>query len=253
MWITIDKIKKEFNKQIWIEIILTLILYLSSIICDHSKPHHMYIPNQETNPMISYPFYSLETFPYPICCIISVVVPSIFVYFFAKKRDSPKYLVIGILAVVFTFSLTRSVTDLLKLYAGRPRPNFTEMTKAGYAVDAYKSFPSGHTATMFNSMLFLSLLLYGEFKIFVGNGSLSKMLLCSLPLLFACIVGISRTRDYYHNFDDVVAGALIGSVLAYFTYCSKFESLTSKYAGEMEIKTGDYLDLEDEEIYLTQY
>ena len=210
----------------------------------------MDIPNQETNPSISYPYIANETFPYSICILISLIVPSIFVFYFAKKRSSTKYLVIGILAVVFTFSLTRFATDLLKLYAGRPRPNFTEMTKAGYAIDAYKSFPSGHTSTMFNSMFYLSLLLYGEYRIFSGNGSLFKMLICSLPLLFASIVGISRTRDYYHNFDDVVAGALIGSLIAIFTYFSKYESLLSKYAGDMEIKNNDYLELEDEEVYL---
>jgi membrane-associated phospholipid phosphatase len=59
-------------------------------------------------------------------------------------------------------------------------------------------------------MTFLSLYLAGKFQLFNGRGHVAKVAFVFIPLLAALLVGISRVNDYWHHWQDVFAGALIG-------------------------------------------
>ena len=52
-----------------------------------------------------------------------------------------------------------------------------------------------------------------------------KLLITVLPIFLAFLVAISRTRDYRHNFSDVLAGMIIGVFSAVFGYFLHYPGL----------------------------
>lgn len=65
-------------------------------------------------------------------------------------------------------------------------------------------------AGSFAGLGFLSLYLSGKIQAFDGKGHVAKLCIVILPLLFAALVGISRVDDYWHHWQDVFAGGLLG-------------------------------------------
>ncbi|EDR28748.1 phosphatidic acid phosphatase type 2 domain-containing protein 1B, putative [Entamoeba dispar SAW760] len=143
----------------------------------------------------------------------------------------------------FAVSLCLFLTNAFKLFSGKPRPNYYSLIDNNKASKGYQSFPSGHSSTTFNGMMFLTLLLCGEYKVFNGDGSILKLIGCCFPLLFGFLVAISRVRDYFHGYDDIIAGSLLGCVIALLCYVLKFRALWSKNSGE--IKTEEYREFDD--------
>lgn len=50
----------------------------------------------------------------------------------------------------------------------------------------------------------------GKIKPFDRRGHVAKLCVVFLPLLIASLVGISRVDDYWHHWEDVLAGGLLG-------------------------------------------
>lgn len=131
---------------------------------------------------------------------------------------------------------TMLFTDVFKLNAGRLRPDFMarcfpDITgrctnpNLNDVRDSRLSFPSGHSSLSFCAMVYLSLYLSGKFRIFHQNhGHLWKLVIVLLPLFMSGYIAVSRTRDYHHNFDDVIAGGIIGSVMAFLGYFMNYPS-----------------------------
>ncbi|XP_034207901.1 putative lipid phosphate phosphatase 3, chloroplastic isoform X4 [Prunus dulcis] len=88
--------------------------------------------------------------------------------------------------------------------------------------EGHKSFPSGHTSWSFSGLGFLSLYLSGKIKVFDRKGHVAKLCIVFLPLLFASLVGVSRVDDYWHHWQDVFAGGLLGFIVATFCYLQFF-------------------------------
>ncbi|KAF2577155.1 hypothetical protein F2Q68_00002567, partial [Brassica cretica] len=88
--------------------------------------------------------------------------------------------------------------------------------------EGHKSFPSGHTSWSFAGLGFLSLYLSGKIQAFDGKGHVAKLCIVILPLLVAALVGISRVDDYWHHWQDVFAGGLLGLVVSTFCYLQFF-------------------------------
>ncbi len=71
----------------------------------------------------------------------------------------------------------------------------------------------------------------------MGGGRASRMwlvYLCFLPVCVCTWIAMTRLVDYWHHFSDVLAGALIGSVFAWFNFHSKFERPSGLDAHEDE-------------------
>lgn len=66
-------------------------------------------------------------------------------------------------------------------------------------------------AGSFSGLTFLSLYLSGKIQVFDRRGHVAKLCLVLLPLLLASLVAISRVDDYWHHWQDVFAGGLIGA------------------------------------------
>ncbi|ETO22091.1 hypothetical protein RFI_15112 [Reticulomyxa filosa] len=120
--------------------------------------------------------------------------------------------------------------------------------------NARLSFPSGHTTFAFVSMFLLFLFLFrcilfvqhqavgmedDEFEHFtkewycwdnlycffllplwikLRHNIVLSAVLSLLPVAYACFVGVTRITDYWHHYEDVTAGAIVGMSCAYFSY-----------------------------------
>lgn len=159
----------------------------------------------------------------------------------------------GAAAVVLTsfflaVAMTILTTNVIKNFVGRKRPNFLakcdyngqfaaaassgnfsaylastsaaafgSLSKcAGSAdniIDGQRSFPSGHSSMSFAGLGFLALAARFAFQV-DRNYFSPTAILASLPLALATYIACTRLIDGYHNFDDVLAGAVIGSFFA---------------------------------------
>lgn len=62
----------------------------------------------------------------------------------------------------------------------------------------------------FAGLGFLAWYLSGKIKAFDQRGHVAKLCLVFLPLLAAALVAVSRVDDYWHHWQDVFAGGLLG-------------------------------------------
>jgi diacylglycerol diphosphate phosphatase / phosphatidate phosphatase len=77
---------------------------------------------------------------------------------------------------------------------------------------------AGHTSWSFAALFFLSLYL---FRFLCASGRPDHgwaMLAAITPTVLAAWVGATRVTDYYHNPSDVVAGGLLGIVIAFLVF-----------------------------------
>merc|ERR1719221_1653535 len=121
----------------------------------------------------------------------------------------------GVSGTLESIAITVLITEILKLACGRPRPNY-ELFRDEKAVDAHSSFPSGHSSVAFSSMTYAALVLWHDVGAPVMKHPtlhvllLPLVLLCTSPMWIAGWIAVTRVQDYYHNYDDITAGALIG-------------------------------------------
>jgi membrane-associated phospholipid phosphatase len=144
---------------------------------------------------------------------------------------------VGLVSFLSALALTALLTDAGKVYCGRPRPDFfarqAEAAGAGEGVDesglvrdGLMSFPSGHASLSFATATYVSLFLAARTAALSPTRVTSPLTatLLSLPLLLAYFIAMSRTRDYHHNFVDILAGSLLGlsSSLSVFSFWYRF-------------------------------
>ncbi|XP_031574603.1 phospholipid phosphatase 1-like isoform X1 [Actinia tenebrosa] len=124
--------------------------------------------------------------------------------------------------------------DAVQLLTGRLRPHFLAVCKpnatlfncsTGYITadvctgDPLKikyarlSFPSIHTASTAYSLVFIAICL--QAIVYLRTLKIFRLLLQAVMFLLAIAVGLSRIKDNYHHWSDVVAGALIGTFTAW--------------------------------------
>ncbi|KIY65480.1 PAP2-domain-containing protein, partial [Cylindrobasidium torrendii FP15055 ss-10] len=94
--------------------------------------------------------------------------------------------------------------------------------------NGFKSFPSGHSSTAFAGLGFLSFYLAGKLHLFDERGHTGKAWISLAPFCGATLIAISRTMDYRHHWHDVLIGGLLGTALAFFSYRQYFPRLSSE-------------------------
>lgn len=212
---------------ILIEVILNVIHPFRRFVGRDMMEDLRYPMKQNTVPVWAVPLYA-------------VLLPIfVFLFFYMRRRDVYD-LHHSVLGLLFAVLITGVLTDSIKDAVGRPRPDFfwrcfpdgVEVYdklggvvchgKASDIKEGHKSFPSGHTSWSFAGLGFLSLYLCGKIKVFDRQGHIAKLCILFLPLLAACLVGISRVDDYWHHWQDVFAGGLLGLFVATFCYSQFF-------------------------------
>jgi len=92
--------------------------------------------------------------------------------------------------------------------------------------DSLESMPSGHTTAAFAGFVFLSLYLNAKLKLFANyHPAMWKLIAVYAPILGACLIGGALTIDEFHNWYDVLAGAVIGTMFAFSSYRMVYASI----------------------------
>ncbi|KAI9802104.1 MAG: hypothetical protein M1833_002025 [Piccolia ochrophora] len=92
--------------------------------------------------------------------------------------------------------------------------------------DALESMPSGHTTAAFAGFVFLYLYLNAKLKVFSNyHPAMWKLIAIYAPILGAVLIGGALTIDEFHNWYDILAGALIGTTFAFSAYRMVYASV----------------------------
>jgi len=172
--------------------------------------------------------------------------------FRSSERVKPQYQLLGkpvspYLATLYIYlgyfyfgmALNVFITDLGKYSIGRLRPNFIDICKPDlsvlncHEVNPYQyidnvtcnnpderkvraarlSFPSGHQSFSAYTMIYLVLYLQAR-MIWPMGGLLTKHVLQFTALVLTIWTGFTRVADHKHHWSDVLAGFILGAVVA---------------------------------------
>eukprot|EP00252_Welwitschia_mirabilis_P020202 TRINITY_DN4900_c0_g1_i1.p1 TRINITY_DN4900_c0_g1~~TRINITY_DN4900_c0_g1_i1.p1 ORF type:complete len:306 (+),score=37.85 TRINITY_DN4900_c0_g1_i1:238-1155(+) len=223
----------KYHKHDWLMILGLLIT--EAILLVWVPPFYRFVGKGMMTDL-RYPFKG-NTVPIWAVPMLALVVPAlVFLFYYFRRRD-PNDLHHAILGLLFSVLMTAVITDSIKDAVGRPRPDFfwrcfpdgnekydpftQGVICSGNDADikeGHKSFPSGHTSWCFAGLGYLSLYLAGKINLFDRRGHAAKLCVVFLPLLIAALVGVSRVDDYWHHWQDVFAGGLIGFTMATLCY-----------------------------------
>ncbi|XP_010279375.1 PREDICTED: lipid phosphate phosphatase 2-like isoform X1 [Nelumbo nucifera] len=225
----------KFHRHDWIILLLLVVIEITLYVI---HPFYRFV-GKDMMDDLKYPLKD-NTVPVWAVPMYAVLLPiAIFTTFYFHRRDVYD-LHNSILGLLFSVLITGVITDAIKNAVGRPRPDFfwrcfpdgkdvyNELGnvichgKASVIKEGHKSFPSGHTSWSFAGLGFLSLYLSGKIKAFDRRGHVAKLCILFLPLLAASLVGISRVDDYWHHWQDVFAGGILGLSVATFCYLQFF-------------------------------
>ncbi|XP_022945014.1 lipid phosphate phosphatase 2-like isoform X1 [Cucurbita moschata] len=218
--------------------LILLILVVVEVILVSVHPFYRYV-GKDMMTDLRFPFKD-NTVPVWSVPLYAVILPIlIFLIVYIRRRDVYD-LHHAVLGLLFSVLITAIITDAIKNGVGRPRPNFfwrcfpdgiEAYDRTGNVIchgkeseirEGHKSFPSGHTSWSFAGLGFLAFYISGKIQAFDGRGHVAKLCLVFLPLLGAALVGVSRVDDYWHHWQDVFAGAIIGLVVSGFCYLQFF-------------------------------
>jgi len=162
-------------------------------------------------------------------------------------------ILLSVLGFVEAMAMTFSLTEFIKSYVGRKRPNFFAMcnyqgyrnaletnnftnynlnttpglpgdlsncweTDISIIRDSQYSFPSGHSASAFCALVFCGLVLTNSLHDWSKKHNMIKGLVMCCFVWSAVMVAGTRPRDYWHNFDDILGGAAIGATMAILSF-----------------------------------
>lgn len=189
---------------------------------------------------ISFPHKDREIIPNWLLPFISLGLPTaILSGWMVYKRLSNRRLLVAFIGLLLALSLTVEITTVTKVLVGRLRPDFLARCDLDPSIikqnvcrgpaklvrEGRKSFPSGHTSSAFAGLGYSGFFLAGQLGLFDGQGYAIRLFIVSVPFGVASFVGISRIMDFRHHWQDVLAGAILGTTLAYVTYRMYFPPL----------------------------
>lgn len=226
----------RFHMHDWL---ILLLLVAIEIGLNVIEPFHRFV-GADMMTDLKYPLKD-NTIPLWAVPIIAIIMPLtvIIVFYFIRKNVYDLHQ--GVLGLLFSVLITAVITDAIKDAVGRPRPDFfwrcfpngkgvfhpitgdVQCTGLKSVIkEGHKSFPSGHTSWSFAGLGFLALYLSGKLRAFDRRGHVAKLCVVFLPILLAALVGVSRVDDYWHHWQDVFAGGLLGTTVALFCYLQFF-------------------------------
>ncbi|KAJ1726054.1 hypothetical protein LPJ61_005452 [Coemansia biformis] len=200
-----------------------------------------------TDKTIQYP-NKPDSVPFYAAVVLAFVLPLVVIVLWTGLlRRSFHDMNVGILGLCMALVLNMMVTNTVKNLAGRLRPDFIDrcnldlsqvseptiglLTSAvcrqadeSFLLDGMRSFPSGHSSFSFAGLGYITLWLCGHMNIVDCRGRTYKSFVALAPLLGALLISVSRTKDYRHHWQDVLAGALLGVAMAWFAYLQYYPS-----------------------------
>lgn len=149
---------------------------------------------------------------------------------------------IGLLVLCGAMATQLMITCILKNICGLPRPDLISRCQpdSGSPVGAlssvdictndnmallqegFRTFPSGHSSTVFCGMVLSSLNIAAKLQVFDQRGISIKIFFATSPIMVACFVSCTRISDNRHFLKDVIGGLLIGICVAIVFYVQYF-------------------------------
>ncbi|KAL6925667.1 hypothetical protein ACO0SA_000268 [Hanseniaspora valbyensis] len=221
------------------DFILIVVLFILNFIVYQFKPFERQFYINDLS--ISHPYAKRQRVNDTQLLVYAALVPfaTIILYcaVFRFKRNLNRYylLWVSLVGLILTLSITALITNYLKNWFGRPRPDFLSrcVPKKDAPVDVlvyakdvcttnnldrlfegFRSCPSGHSSESFSGLGFLYYFLAGQLRIDLPNNGIYRKLICFIPLLGAALIALSRTQDYRHHFTDVFLGSFIGFIIS---------------------------------------
>ncbi|KAF5940302.1 hypothetical protein HYC85_021469 [Camellia sinensis] len=198
--------------------LILLLLFVMEVILNVIEPFHRFV-GEDMLTDLKYPLKG-NTVPFwavPVICILLPLVVILIYY----------------ISLLFSVLITGVITDAIKDAVGRPRPDFfwrcfpdgkgvfENITRNVMCTGEKSVIKEGHKRS-FAGLGFLSWYLSGKIRAFDRRGHIAKLCVIFLPLLIAALVAVSRVDDYWHHWQDVFAGGLLGWTVASFCYLQFF-------------------------------
>lgn len=212
-----------------------------------------------SDPKIQHPFAINERVSGPMCLVLASVLPlaAMALVLYYRSKDHPWHLLnVSILGLLLSISIDGVLTDILKAWIGQPRPDF--LARCGPALhtptdifvdisvctaplgarlleDGMRSCPSGHSSISFAAFGYLSLWLFGQWRLgaLIPNKPLYMYLTALSPLALATYIALSRVQDYRHSFLDIMLGSGLGAVVAVIINRNYFQNFWSSTGNEL--------------------
>lgn len=238
------------------DILAIIVLFILNVAVAQFKPFERQFYINDLS--ISHPFAEKETVNAYALLVYSSIVPLIsiilYCFIFRFKRNENRYylLWISLVGLVLSLNITALVTNYLKNWFGRPRPDFLsrcipkEGTPKDVLVfakdvcttdnlerlyDGFRSCPSGHSSESFTGLGYLFYFLQGQLRVDLPQNGFYRKLISFIPLMGAALIALSRTEDYRHHFTDVFLGSFIGLLISREVYKHYFSlDSESKYS-----------------------
>lgn len=202
---------------------------------------------------ISHPFAKVERVSASALMTWITVIPTIVMLAFTMLLTPRPFkfyvLYLSILGVFISMGTCIFVTDVMKNWIGRCRPDFLERCipskdalpdvlyfakdictnkNKRMLLDGFRTTPSGHSSMAWSAFGYLSLWLSGQFNSNHIHRGAWRSIVSFLPILLAIYVALSRTQDYRHHFVDVIIGSVLGFLVSLWSYHRIFPAVTSK-------------------------
>lgn len=157
-----------------------------------------------------------------------------------RRKEDMNVLAVSVLFFLSGWFATLVVTDVVKLMAGRLRPDFIARCEPDYTQwnitetpfitgdictgdieeirEGRLSFPSGHSSMSAYGLLYMAMELQ-----FVSGAMLPLVFGIARPVMqlsllsLTLYISIGRLQDYRHHPEDVAAGVALGALMAYWT------------------------------------
>ncbi|BAO49386.1 phosphatidic acid phosphatase type 2 [Alphaentomopoxvirus acuprea] len=196
---------------------------------------------------IKYP-YKDQTITEIHLIIIGIILPIILISITeivlkSIRNDSAIQIIKSIINILLIYFILGFyillITDIIKINIGRLRPYFIEVCNPeiiinnnkytcvtmdkkyineyqlhyncknnDYTKEARLSFPSKHSSFIAYTMIFTVLYLHNNINKYIITKSLVQFIL----IIFMIIIGVSRVVDYWHHWEDVLCGYIIGII-----------------------------------------
>lgn len=256
---TIGPTWSQLARRHWPDYVMLVVMFFFLSVLEVLPPFKRKIfhgfPGHESDVELwrySYPLLT-DTVPPWMVPPIAFMVPSLAIALFHFIKFPPRADTHAALLGLFSAVLVNAIiTNGVKIMVGRPRPDFMARCWPGGAKivwnsdgtpacsansvrpdDGRKSFPSGHTSWSTTGLGYLSFWVAGKLQCFDCKGGQPwRIVIAVLPISGAVYIGLTRIEDYWHHWEDVLAGFILGSLVAYTFYRQQFPPLNAETAGE---------------------